>query len=199
MFGWLGRSLWVGLFCGGPTIQQCPTENLHGWQIVTQLSERHGSRISLVVVIRTRNQGFAKRLGASPNRPVWTCVAVEAPKLRRLRVPSSRWIRQLDNVRRAILCPSQPGVGPRVLHQCARWPNGATFGCLDGWSHRHGYTNRHPNGFWMLFGCLLVTLSMLTDGPFPLIQAHPKEFWMQYRELWMLSGTTLDVRSEAMA
>ena len=65
--------------------------------------------------------------------------------------------------------------------------------------HRHGYTNRHPNGFWMLFGCPLVTLSMLTDGPFPLIQAHPKEFWMQYDGLWMLSGTTLDVRSEAMA
>ena len=71
---------------------------------------------------------------------------------------------------------------------------------IKGWPlYRHGYTNRHPNGFWMLFGCLLVTLSMLTDGVFPLIQAHPKEFWMQYRELWMLSGTTLDVRSEAMA
>jgi len=25
--------------------------------------------------------------------------------------------------------------GPRFLHQCPRWPNGATFGCLDGWSH----------------------------------------------------------------
>jgi len=42
--------------------------------------------------------------------------------------------------------------------------------------HRHGYINQHPNGFWMLFGFPLVTLSMLTDGPFFLIQARPKEF-----------------------
>jgi len=80
MFGSLGRSLWVGLFRGGPTIQKCPTENLRGWQIVTRLSERHGSCTSLVIVVRTRNQGLAKRLGASPNRPVWSRAAVQAQK-----------------------------------------------------------------------------------------------------------------------
>jgi len=80
MFGSLGLSLWVGLFCDGPTIQKCPTENLRGWQIVARLSERHGSCISLVLVVRTRNQGLAKRLGASPSRPVWSRAAVQAPK-----------------------------------------------------------------------------------------------------------------------
>jgi len=108
MFGWLGHSLWVGLFRGGPTIQKCPTKNLRGWQIVTRLSERHRSSISLVIVVRTRNQGLAKRLGASPNRPVWAGVSVEAPKLRRSRVPSSRWIRQLNIVRRAIFARHTP-------------------------------------------------------------------------------------------
>jgi len=108
MFGWLERSVWVGLFCGWPTIQKCPTKNLRGWQIVTRLSERHGSCISLVIVVRTGNQGLSKRLGASPNRPVWTGVAVEAPKLRRSRVPSWRWIGQPNIVRRAISGPSQP-------------------------------------------------------------------------------------------
>jgi len=108
MFGWLGCSLSVGLFCGGPTIQKCPTKNLRGWQIVTRLSERHGSCISLVIVIRTRNQELAKRLGKSPNRPVWTGVAVEAPKLRRSRVPSSRGNIQLHIVRRAIFSTSHP-------------------------------------------------------------------------------------------
>ena len=63
-------------------------------------------------------------------------------------------------------------------------------------AHRHGYTNRHPNGFWMLFGCLLVPLSMLTDGPFQLIQAHPTEFWMGCGIVSMLLGPTLDGRSE---
>jgi len=108
MFGSLGRSLWVGLFYGGPTIQKCTTENLHGWKIVTRRSQRHGSRISLVIVVRTRNLGLAKRLGAPARRPVWTVVAVEAPKLRRSRVPSSRWIGQLNIVRRAIFGPSHP-------------------------------------------------------------------------------------------
>jgi len=61
------------------------------------------------------------------------------------------------------------------------------------------YTNRHPNGFWMLFGCLLVPLSMLTDGPFQLIEAHPTEFWMVCGIVSMLLGPTLDGRSEAMA
>jgi len=80
MFRSPGRSLRVGLFCGGPTIQKCATEILHGWQIVTRLSERHGSRISLVIVVRTRNQGLAKRLRAAPNQRVWSRAAVQAPK-----------------------------------------------------------------------------------------------------------------------
>jgi len=95
MLGSLGRSLWVGLFCGGPTIQKWPTENLHGWQIVTRLSERHGSRISLVIVVRTRNQGLAKRLRVSPNQPVWRRAAVQAPKQGRSREESTRCVRGL--------------------------------------------------------------------------------------------------------
>ena len=31
--------------------------------------------------------------------------------------------------------PSQPIFGPSFFHYCARWPNGPTFGFLDGWSH----------------------------------------------------------------
>ena len=34
------------------------------------------------------------------------------------------------------------------------------------------FQNPHPNGFWMGFGCLLVTLWMLTDGRFQLIQSN---------------------------
>jgi len=90
MFGSLGRSLWVGLFCGWPTIQKCPTKNLRGWQIVTRLSERHGLRISLVVAVRTRNQGLAKLLRASPNKPVWSRASVQAPKKGRFREACTR-------------------------------------------------------------------------------------------------------------
>jgi len=64
--------------------------------------------------------------------------------------------------------------------------------------HRHRYPNPHPTEFWMGFGCALVTLSMSSDGLFPLIQAHPTEFWMGYRELWMGFWTALDGRSETM-
>jgi len=102
------RSLRVGLFCGGPTIQKCPTENLHGWQIVTRLCERHGSRISLVIVVRTRNQGLAKQLRASPNQPVWSRAAVQAPKQGRSREASTRCVRGLRNVNRSIYGSSHP-------------------------------------------------------------------------------------------
>jgi len=108
MFRSPGRSLWVGLFRGGPTIQKCPTENLHGWQIVTRMSERHGPRISLVIVVRKRNQGLAKRLRASPNRPVWSRAAVQAPKQGQSREASTRWSRGLKNVKRSIYGSSHP-------------------------------------------------------------------------------------------
>jgi len=60
--------------------------------------------------------------------------------------------------------------------------------------HRHGLQNPHPNGFWMGFGCLLVTLWMGTDGLFQPIQAHPTEFWMGYR--WALDGLWMGVSSQ---
>jgi len=97
----------LGAFCGGsllwrPAIQKCPTENLQGWQLVTRLSERHGPRISLVIVVRTRNQGLAKPLRASPNRNVWSRAAVQAPKQERSCEASTRCVRGLNNINRSI-------------------------------------------------------------------------------------------------
>jgi len=81
---------------------------LHDCQIVAQLSASHGSRFLLAFVVRTGNQGLAKRLGASPNRPVWIGAAVQAPKERRSRETTARCIKGLENVNRSIYGPSQP-------------------------------------------------------------------------------------------
>jgi len=82
------------------------TENLHDCQIVSKLSASHGSRFPLAYVVRTGNQGLAKRLGASPNRPVWSGAAAQAPKEGRSREATTRCIKGLENVRNAIFMPS---------------------------------------------------------------------------------------------
>jgi len=87
---------------------RCTTENLHDCQIVSQLSASHGSRFPLACVVRTGNQGLAKRLGASPNRPVWSGAAVQAPEEGRSREATTRCIKGLENVNRSIYGPSQP-------------------------------------------------------------------------------------------
>ena len=84
------------------------TQNLHDCQIVTQLSASHGSRFPLAFVVRTGNQGLAQRLGASPNRPVWSGAAVQAPKEGRSRETTTRCIKGLKNVNRPIYGSSQP-------------------------------------------------------------------------------------------
>jgi len=66
------------------------------------MSASHGSRFPLAYVVRTGNQGLAKRLGASPNRPVWSGAAVQAPKEGRSREATTRCIKGLENVRSAI-------------------------------------------------------------------------------------------------
>ena len=88
---------------------QGTTENLHDCQIVSQLSASNGSRFPSAFVVRTGNQGLAKRLGASPNRPVWSGAAVQAPKEGRSREATTRCIKGLENVNRSIYRPSQPG------------------------------------------------------------------------------------------
>jgi len=82
---------------------RCTTEILYDCQIVSQLSASHGSRFPLAFVVRTGNQGLAKRLGASPNRRVWSGAAVRARKEERSRVATTRCIKGLENVRSAIL------------------------------------------------------------------------------------------------
>jgi len=82
------------------------TENLHDCQIVSQLSASHGSRFPLAFVVRTGNQGLAKRLAASPNRPVRSGAAVQAPKEGRSREATTRWIKRFENVRSANYWPS---------------------------------------------------------------------------------------------
>jgi len=47
----------------------------------------------------------------------------------------------------AVTPPSHTSFGPRFLHQCPRWPNGAKFGCLDGWSHWWRCSQR-AGGWW---------------------------------------------------
>jgi len=54
------------------------------------------------------SRGLAKRLGASPNRPVWSGAAVQAPKEGRSREATTRCIKGLENVNRSIYGPSQP-------------------------------------------------------------------------------------------
>jgi len=83
------------------------TEPKH-FQDVTRLSERHGSRISFVIVVRTRNPGLAKRLRASPNRPVWSRASVEASKQGRSSEASTRCDGGLRNVNRSIYGSSHP-------------------------------------------------------------------------------------------
>ena len=78
------------------------TENLQDCQIVTQLSASHGSRFPSALVVRTGNQGLAKRLRASPNRPVWSGAAVQAPKEGRSREATTRYIKGLEHVNSSI-------------------------------------------------------------------------------------------------
>jgi len=52
--------------------------------------------------------GLAKRLGVSPNRPVWRGAAVQAPKEGRSREATTRCINGLENVNQSIYGPSQP-------------------------------------------------------------------------------------------
>ena len=82
------------------------TENLQGCQILSQLSASHGSRFPLAFVVRTGNQGLAKRLGASPNRPVWSGAAVQALKEGRSHEATTRCIKGLEDLRSAIFGPS---------------------------------------------------------------------------------------------
>ena len=84
------------------------TQNLHDCRIVTQLSASHGSRFPLSFVVRTGNQGLAQRLGASPNRPVWSGAAVQAPKEGRSRETTTRCIQGLENMNRSIYESSEP-------------------------------------------------------------------------------------------
>ena len=84
------------------------TQNLHDCKIVAQLSASHGSRIPLAFVVRTGNQGLTQRLGASPNRPVWSGAAVQVPKEGRSRETTTRCIKGLENVNRSIYGSSQP-------------------------------------------------------------------------------------------
>ena len=84
------------------------TQNLHDYQIVTQLSASHGSRFPLAFVVRTGSQRLAQRLRASPNRPVWSGAAVQAPKEGRSRETTTRCIQGLENVNRSIYGSSQP-------------------------------------------------------------------------------------------
>jgi len=146
MFRSPGRFLRVGLFCGWPTIQKCSTENLHGWKIVTRLSQRHRLRISLVIVVRTRNQGLAKRLRASPIQPVWSRAAVQALTQGLSREASTRCVRGLRNVNKSIYGSSHARHAlvlekiPATSAPTSKRANGATFGCLDGWSHWWRYS-----------------------------------------------------------
>jgi len=116
------------------------TENLQDCEILSKLSASRGSRFPLAFVVETGNQGLAKRLGWPPYRPVWSGAAVQAPKEGRSREATTRGIKELENVRSAIIWaimpPSHTSFGPRFLHQCPSWPKRATFGCLDGWSYR---------------------------------------------------------------
>ena len=82
--------------------------NLHDCHIVTQLSASHGSRFLLAFVVRTGNQGLAKRLGAFPNRPVWSGAAVQAPEEGRSRETTARCTKVLENVNRSIYGSAQP-------------------------------------------------------------------------------------------
>jgi len=143
------------------------TENLHDCLIVSQLSASHGSRFPLAVVVQTANQGLAKRLGASPNRPAWSGAAVQAPKEGRSGKATTRCIKGMENGRSAIFSavtpPLHTSFGPRFLHQCPRWPNGATFGFLVGWSHwwRCSQAGIYPTSpFWI--SCLDRYTDLLT-------------------------------------
>jgi len=107
-------------------------------EILPILSARHGSRSPLAYVFRTGNQGLAKRLGAAPNRPVWSRAAVEAPKLVRSRVGHTSRISRSQYVRCGYFGPVTPyfwSASQPPMLQPSKRPNGATFGCLDGWSH----------------------------------------------------------------
>jgi len=59
-------------------------------------------------VVQLWNQGLAKRLGASPNRPVWSGAVVQAPKEGRSREATTRSIKGLEIVNGSIYGPSQP-------------------------------------------------------------------------------------------
>jgi len=106
--GLASTSLAVGLFCGAPVFPQTHYRESPDCQIVSQLSASHGSRFPLAFVVRTGNQGLGKRLGASPNRPVWSGAAVQAQKEGRSREATTRCIKGLENVNRSIYGPSQP-------------------------------------------------------------------------------------------
>jgi len=104
----LPRRLWHwASFVARQYSHKCTTENLHDCQIVSQLSAIQGSHFPLAFVVRTGNQGLAKRLGASPNRPVWRGAAVQAPKEGQSREATTRCINGLENVNRSIYGSSQ--------------------------------------------------------------------------------------------
>jgi len=113
--------------------------NLHDCHIVSQLSASHVSRFPLAFVVRTGNQGLAKRLGASPNRPVRSGAAVQAPEEGRSREATSRCIDGLEYVNRsiyvwAVTAPSHPSFGADPSHQCSNRPNDQTVPLLAVWT-----------------------------------------------------------------
>jgi len=111
------------------------TENLHDCQIVSQMSASHGSRYPLAYVVRTGNQGLAKRLWASPNRPVWSGATDQAPKEGRSREATTRCIKGLENVRSAIFGPSHHSHTPLLdLAFSTNAPVGQTVPRLAVWT-----------------------------------------------------------------
>jgi len=72
------------------SIERDRSTNSEAREILSTLSARHGSRFPLVFVVRTPNQGLAERLGAPPNRPLWSRAVVQAPNEGRSREAAMR-------------------------------------------------------------------------------------------------------------
>jgi len=102
-------SLWRwAFFVARQYFHRRTARSLHDCQIVTQLSASHGSRFIWAFVVREGSQGLVKRLGAAPDRPVWSGAAVQVPRENRFRKTTTRCIKGLENVKRSMYGSSQP-------------------------------------------------------------------------------------------
>ena len=92
------RRLWLwASFVARQYSHRRTAHNPYDCQIVSQLCASHGSRFPLAFVVRTGNQELAKRLGESPNRPVWSGAAVQAPKEGRSLQATTRCIKGMSS------------------------------------------------------------------------------------------------------